>query len=164
MKNIMEKMKERRCFLKEAEKDTRGFSLVEMIIVLVIMVIMIAMVGPKVTRYINSAHTTSASSTASTIYTAATSYAVELMAEGKTLNGGRMQLNGTFAPKTGTIANWTAADMKEFLSADLDASDNVTIIVDENGAISQIGYQPGGSGDWYIAPGGTTSATEPTAP
>lgn len=56
--------------LKDRLKNSKGFSLIELIVVIAIMVILIALLVPNVIGYINSANDTAKAATASSIYTA----------------------------------------------------------------------------------------------
>ncbi|MBQ8940913.1 MAG: type II secretion system protein [Firmicutes bacterium] len=63
-------------------KDQKGFSLVELIVVIAIMVILIAMLVPNVVGYIKKASWATEQNGASTIFSAAQTYATDLYTAG----------------------------------------------------------------------------------
>ena len=68
-------------------KDQKGFSLVELIVVIAIMVILIAMLVPNVVGYIKKASWATEQNGASTIFSAAQTYATDLYTAGSWSNG-----------------------------------------------------------------------------
>lgn len=62
--------------------NNKGFSLVELIVVIAIMVILMAMLIPNVVGYINKATHTTEMNGASTVFSAAQTYATDLYAQG----------------------------------------------------------------------------------
>ena len=63
-------------------KDQKGFSLVELIVVIAIMVILIAMLVPNVVGYIKKATWATEQNGASTVFSAAQTYATDLYTQG----------------------------------------------------------------------------------
>ena len=68
-------------------KDQKGFSLVELIVVIAIMVILIAMLVPNVVGYIKKASWATEQNGASTIFSAAQTYATDLYTAGSWSGG-----------------------------------------------------------------------------
>ena len=74
--------------LRNRLNETKGFSLVELIVVIAIMVILIAMLVPNVVGYINKATLSTEKQAASTLFSAAQTYATDAYSKYRDFDAG----------------------------------------------------------------------------
>ncbi|MGV8906429.1 MAG: type II secretion system protein [Acetobacterium sp.] len=108
-------------FINKMRKKTKGFTLVEIIVVLVILAILAAFTIPTMLGFVNDAKGKALIAEAREVYVAAQATATEFKATGQTIGGKQMDSNYVVASNSTT---WPAAyQMKNYLGTDITAAD-----------------------------------------
>ena len=141
--------------MRKMNKNNKGFTLVELIIVIAIIAILLALITPNLTTFLKTAEDTSVKANAKTAYSSAFAWATSKKADGVTippdasdtitkLEGGALQVS-----PTDTFKDNLAGLDTFFIKEELTTSTAIKITFGANNSVTKVAYTEGSTTEYY---------------
>lgn len=131
---------------RKYQKNNKGFTLVELIIVIAIIAILLALITPNLTAFLGTAEDTAEKANAKTAYSSAFAWATSEKAAGRTVTAGTVTITKGESTLTTNPATTYDGVLTYFVADEITKGTTIAIVFGDNNSVTSVTWTEGGTG------------------